>query len=430
VTDDPTALPATELSARIARRDLSAVDATTAYLERIKRLNPQLNAVIHVDVERALRAARRRDARGSPAGPLHGVPMTLKDSHRVAGFPTIVGNPDAPTRSSRTDGVVAARLRAAGAIVIGKTNVARDLGDFQTDNPVFGRTNHPSDPARTPGGSSGGAAAALAARLTPLEVGSDIAGSVRIPAAFCGVIGLKPTAGAIPLGGHVTEPVAHSRGGGVGAIATIGPMARTIDDIDLLLSVLTGRAGDEPSFSPGDLTLGVLPGLPGLRVAAEIVTAVQRLGESAALSGAKVEIVDPPMDARAMHDAYVRMYGAAARHGARWSTRTPGVHRLQQAVVAAWNDLLLRFDAILLPAAMCGPFPHRQTGAPIEVDGAPTPYWELLRHTEPFNLTGLPAISFPSPNDANGLPVGVQLVAAHGRDRWLVSAARWMAQGR
>jgi amidase len=268
VSDDPTQLSASELAAAISARSISPAEAVRAYLERIERLNPSLNAVIHLDADRALAAAAR-----PTAGRLCGVPMTQNDSHRVAGMPTIVGNPDAPRRPAPHDGFVAARLRAEGAILLGKTNVARDLADFQTSNPVHGRTNNPWDVLRTPGGSSGGAAAAVAAHLSPIEVGSDIAGSVRLPAAFCGVIGLKPTLGAISTRGHVTEPVTHPRGGGVGVLAAVGPMARTFDDIRLLLDVL-GAPGDASPFDPAATSLGVIGAFDGIPVAESIGAAI------------------------------------------------------------------------------------------------------------------------------------------------------------
>ncbi len=419
MSDDPTGLSASQLAAAISARSISPAEAVRAYLERIERLNPSLNAVIHLDAERALAAAAR-----PTAGRLSGVPMTLKDSHRVSGMPTVVGNPSASRQPAPRDGFVAARLRAEGAILLGKTNVARDLADFQTSNPVHGRANNPWDVERTPGGSSGGAAAAVAAHLSPIEVGSDIAGSVRLPAAFCGVIGLKPTLGAISTRGHVTEPVTHPRGGGVGVLATMGPMARTFDDIALLLDVL-GAPGDDSPFDPAATSLGVIDAFEGIPVAESIGAAITELAREARRNQVHVEHVAPPADLREHHRTWVDLHAAATSSGAAWGT-SAALRRRRAAARAAWDSLFGHHDAVLLPAVMCGPFTHRPTGTPIEVDGQPVPYWRLSTYTEPFNLTAHPAIAFPIGADASGLPIGVQLVARHGHDHWLVRAGAWL----
>src|SRR6267143_2007286 len=193
-------LPATELARRMRKRQLTAVEVLEAQLERIERHNPTLNAVVSLDAAGARKLARAADAalkRGGIPGPLHGVPMTLKDAHDVAGLRTTIGAVELD-RIAKEDGTVAARLRAAGAIIIGHSNVPPWLADHQAANPIFGRTANPWDTKRTPGGSSGGAAAALAAGMTPLEVGSDLVASIRLPAHFCGVYGLTPTEHRVP----------------------------------------------------------------------------------------------------------------------------------------------------------------------------------------------------------------------------------------
>lgn len=427
--DDFTSRSASELAAGMRTRRFSSAEVVAAFVDRIEALNPELNAVCHLDAERAMRAAARADsalASGTAVGPLHGVPVLLKDSHRVAGMPTVVGNPAVARRPARNDGAVAARLRGAGAILIGKSNVATDLADFQTDNPVFGRTNNPWDLARTPGGSSGGAAAAVAARFTPVEVGSDIAGSIRLPAHFTGIFGLKPTAGSIAVRGHVTEPARHARGGGVGALVTIGPLAHSPDDLHLLFQVLAQTSAARSSLRPGT-RLGLLPSLPGLRVAAAISASLLAAGEAAAGAGMRPDLIADPPPSAAQHKAYVRVYDAARRIGSRWKRR-PVLVAAEAAVRAEWDRLLLRHDAVILPVAMCTAFSHRPTGSPIEVDGDEVPYWGLSRFCEPFNLTGHPAITVPFGHDAEGMPIGIQVVARHGHDVWLIELASALAR--
>lgn len=242
----------TELANAIRTKQLSAVEALEAYMAQIERHNPNLNAVVHLDAEQACEKARQADealARGKVWGPLHGVPYTLKDAHSTAGMPTTVGFPLLADYIPNEDSTVAARLKAAGGILIGKSNVHIMLSDpLQTINPLFGRTNNPWDTNRTPGGSSGGAAAALASGMTPFEIGTDLAGSIRIPAHFTGLFGLKPTEHRVSLAGLIPDP--HGLPRSVRLMSSIGPMARTVEDLALLYSIIAGPDAATPTSIP------------------------------------------------------------------------------------------------------------------------------------------------------------------------------------
>ena len=295
---DLTDLGACELAATIRERRASSREVVQAFLARIERLNGPINAIVSLDEEGALRKAQQADearARGERVGPLHGVPVTLKDCHATAGIRTTAGHPpldQVPTR----DGVIAARLRGAGAIILGKTNVSRLLQDIQADNPIFGRTSNPWDLTRTSGGSSGGAAAALAARLTPLDVGSDFAGSIRIPAHFCGVFGLKPTEHRVSMAGQLPELSAAAR---APSLWSCGPMARSVDDLDLGLRVIAGADGS-PEIPPvpapqrvpmesKDLRIAWAPSFPGVPVQKAIRVALESLCNRWSNEGARLE---------------------------------------------------------------------------------------------------------------------------------------------
>src|SRR5437667_7893031 len=230
----------TQLAAAIRAGHISATEVLEAHLAQIDTHNPALNAIVTMDAEQARKRAHEADealARGEVWGPLHGVPFTLKDAHATAGLRTTTGFPPLAHYVPQEDGTVAARLRAAGGILMGKTNVPVMLADFQTSNPIFGRTNNPWDTARTPGGSSGGAAAALASGMTPFEIGTDLSASIRLPAHFCGVFGLKPTEHRVSLDGLIPGlPPPPS----VRIMSCIGPMARTVTDLALLYSIIAG----------------------------------------------------------------------------------------------------------------------------------------------------------------------------------------------
>lgn len=225
---------ATELATRIRQREVRATELLEACLARIAKYNPSLNAIVTLDEEGARERVREADAalaRGETWGQLHGVPMTLKDGHSVAGMRTTAGFEPLSDYVPHEDGTVAARLKAAGAIIVGKTNVPVLQDNFQTDNPIFGRTNNPWNLDHTPGGSGGGACAVVAAGLVALEVGSDLGGSIRIPAHFCGVFGLKPTEHRVSLAGHIPDLPGSPRG--IRIMNAIGPHARYVDDLSL-----------------------------------------------------------------------------------------------------------------------------------------------------------------------------------------------------
>src|SRR5215831_4773917 len=239
----------TQLAAAIRTREVSATEVLQAHLAQIARENPALNAVITLDGDGAEERAREADAalaRGEIWGPLHGVPFTLKDAHSTAEMRTTTGFPPLD-HVPKVDSTVTARLKGAGGILLGKTNVAMMLADYQTTNPIFGRTNNPWNVERTPGGSSGGAAAALAAGMTPFEIGTDLSASIRIPAHFCGVCGLKPTEQRVPLTGLIpglTTPRS------VRIMSCIGPMTRTVEDLALLYSIIAGPDGRDIEVQP------------------------------------------------------------------------------------------------------------------------------------------------------------------------------------
>src|SRR6184192_1924978 len=243
-TGDAVFSSTTELAGVIRAGHLSAREVLDAHLRQIASHNPALNAVITLDVERASERAQEADealARGQVWGPLHGVPFTLKDAHATAGMRTTTGFPPLADYVPQEDSTVTARLKAAGGILLGKTNVAMMLADFQTTNPIFGRTNNPWDTERTPGGSSGGAAAALASGMTPFEIGTDLSGSIRIPAHFCGLFGLKPTENRVSLAGLFPDP--HGTPRSIRLMSCIGPMARTVEDLGLIYSIIAGPDG-------------------------------------------------------------------------------------------------------------------------------------------------------------------------------------------
>jgi amidase len=435
---------ATELAAAIREGRVSSTDVLEAHLAQIARHNTTLNAVITLDEEGARRRAREADAalaHGELWGPLHGVPMTLKDGHSTAGMRTTAGYPPLANYVPAEDGMVAARLKAAGAIIMGKTNVSPRLLDIQSDNAIFGRTNNPWNLDRTPGGSSGGAAAALAIGMTPLEIGSDLAGSIRIPAHFCGVYGLKTTEHRVSLWGHIPDLPGAVRSHRI--MWSIGPLARSIEDLALAYRIVAGPDGRDPDVPPlpigelphiafKDLRIAWAPTFPGVPVAASTRNALHRVASEVERLGVGGEETLPGASFAEL--AKARAYlSRAVRLAFEPPSEDEPVPSLAEyytalhtrdAFIVEWEAFFARWDALLCPVAMRTAFPHCPTDTPLEVDGEQVNYWRVIGHCAPFNFTGHPVVVVPIGHDEDGLPIGMQIVGRRwGEERLLAIAA-------
>ncbi len=438
---------ATQLAGAIRAGDTSSTATLEAHLAQIERHNPALNAIVTLDAERAAARAWEADralARGEVWGPLHGVPFTLKDAHETAGLRTTVGFPPLADYVPQADGTVAARLAKAGGILLGKTNVPTMLADFQADNPIFGRTNNPWDRGRTSGGSSGGAAAAVAAGLTPFDIGTDLSGSIRLPAHFCGVYGLKPTEGRVSLIGVIPNPQDAPRS--VRLMSCIGPLARTVDDLDLLYRVIAGPDGRDtdvppvpldapPTLGLAGLRIAVAPTLPGLPVAAAIRAAIRRLADQLTDAGAIAEEVTLPaldftqdlMGAGALIGMLVGAFEQEEGQGSITLAQYLEALQRRDRSILVWEHFFASWDALLCPASMITAFPHCEPGLPLQVDGAATDYWMVSAHSTIFNYTGHPAVVLPYTQDCDGLPLGVQLVGKRWGEARLLGVAKALA---
>ena len=446
VTTDGVFSSTTQLAGAIRSGHVSAREVLSAHLAQIATHNPALNAVVTLDADRASERAREADealARGENWGPLHGVPFTLKDAHATSGVRTTTGFPPLAGYVPKEDGAVAARLKEAGGILIGKTNVPVMLADFQTSNPIFGRTNNPWDIARTPGGSSGGAAAALASGMTPFEIGTDLSASIRIPAHFCGVFGMKTTERRVPLTG-VIPGLPGPRP--LRIMSTIGPMARTAEDLALLYSIIAGPDGLDTEVPPvpvdqaaaielGNLRIAVASTLAAIPVAAEIRAAV---GQLAATLAPRCQVVEDPalpsLDFNqdlAGGGALVGMLIGAVQPGGQEPPATlaqylEALDRRDQSIVA-WEQFFEQWDVLICPASMTTAFPHCDPGSPLQVDDQEVAYWTVAAHGALFNYTGHPALVLPYTLDRAGLPIGIQLVGKRWSEARLLAVAEVLA---
>ncbi len=452
-TDDTVATwPARRLAAAIAAGELGSRELLAVYLDRVERLNPPLNAVVTVDAERALADAAAADdtrARGGVVGPLHGLPITIKDAIEVGGMRSTGGAVELTDHTPAADAPAVARLRAAGAVVFGKTNVPRWSGDLQTYNEVFGTTNNPWDVARTTGGSSGGAAAAVACGFTSFEVGTDIGGSVRMPSHFCGVFGLKPSFGVIPQRGYLD----HVGGGLTDAdINVFGPIARSADDLELLLSVLAGPEPERgvawrlelPAARHQELSgyrIGVWLEEPSCPLERDLRAVLRSTVDALATAGARVEEAHPPVDFEQQGALFTHLIvsaispsmpegvgDAASGSHLAWLRADDERARLR----SVWAEWFESYDLLLCPVLPLPAFPHDHTmpmtDRVLELDGKSVPYVSVLQWPGLIGVVGLPSAVPPLARTPAGLPVGMQVVAPYLRDRDAVHAAGLIAE--
>jgi amidase len=457
--------PASTVAAEIAARRLSAREYLEALRDRIARLNPALGLVVLMD-ERADAAALAADeavARGVPLGPLHGVAITVKDTLSTAGLRTTGGSAEFIDNVPAEDAQVVGALRRAGAIIFGKTNLPEFAADVQTDGPLFGPARNPWNPLYTTGGSSGGSAGAVAAGFSPVELGSDVAGSIRIPAAHCGVFGHKPSFGVVSLYGHVPFPRKHI----TPDMSVIGPLGRSVADLELLLDIIAGPGPmDQVAWR-----LELPTPRPVRRVAAwlddpycpvdrELRAVLESAAAVLAADGVQVDVGSPDefrlgIELRHSDEVFRRMLAGAASGGyppgriediaagrippgaelgeefvaqryREWLAATEQRARLR----ARWAEFFLRYDAILLPVAPNRVARHdrRPTAErSIMINGQTRPYWDQIVWAGLTGVSYLPSTVVPTGLDHCGLPMGIAIAGPYLEDRTTLAAARRLA---
>lgn len=456
------------LAAEIKAKRIGCLEALDHYWSRVERFNPTLNAIIVNCIDAARMRAREADAalaRGEIWGPLHGVPMTVKESNDVVGLPTTWGLPAYKDNIAKTNGVAVDRLRAAGAVIFGKTNVPVLLADWQTFNPIYGTTNNPWNLKLSPGGSSGGSSAALAAGLTGLEFGSDIGASIRNPAHYCGIFGHRPSYGIVPMRGQLFP-------GNVAPVDffTAGPMARSAGDLAMALDIMAGpdrldAAGWRLALPPyrerplSDFKIAIIYDNNNSRVDQEVQDRLKALVAFLRSRGATVsETASPEVDFDEAHEIYIKLLRAAVSssqsdeafqrnhafarslapedrsyHGRMmraftmfhrdWLAADETRHRMGYK----WAAFFEQYDLLLCPAAASAATPHDHVGERyqrnIQVNGKPVPATDQLFWAGISTVVDLPASVAPIGLTPAGLPVGVQIVGAGYADRTCIGFA-------
>ena len=454
--NDLTFLPAVQMAEQIRHRKISPVELVEAHLRKIKKLNPVLNAFVQVDAEGAFRQAREAEVavrRGAKLGALHGVPVSIKISIEVAGFRCEAGTKLRQGTVASQDAPLVSRLRDAGAIILGTTNTPELLMAWETDNLLYGRTNNPWDLTRTPGGSSGGEAAAIASGMSAAGVGSDGGGSIRVPAHFSGICGLKPTPGRIPATGHFPNSV-----GPFALIGVVGPMARTVADLKVLFEVMQGPDIGDPSAAPVPVRWPSHAELKGIRigyfeddgrtpVTADTRAAVRTAAEALTRAGFQVEPFRPD-GLELARQLWWKFFGIAGGmllgpmtrgHEAElspilkqflsWVEAEPS--HTGESLLDAWiqRDAIRMqvfaqmrdYPVLLCPVAAIPAFKHGERRW--QIDGKTVEYLDAWSYTEWFNLLGTPAAVVPVGQSPEGLPIGVQISARPWEEELVLSVA-------
>jgi Asp-tRNA(Asn)/Glu-tRNA(Gln) amidotransferase A subunit family amidase len=473
-TSDLTSLSAIEMARLVRGRSISPVELTKAHLARIDRLNSKLNAFVQVDVEGAMKRARAAEAdvlANNELGLLHGVPLSIKSSIEVAGMRCEAGTKIRAGHVAQSDAPLVQRLRSAGAIVLGMTNTPEFLMAWETDNLLYGRTNNPWDLSRTAGGSSGGEAAAIASSCSAGGVGSDGGGSVRVPAHFCGICGLKPTPGRIPASGHYPQSV-----GPFALLGVVGPMARTVEDVKALFEVMQGADIGDPSAAPvpvrwpewrstGDDArsstrktvkprIGFFEDDGQTPVSRETREAIRKAAEALRNAGFEVEPFRPD-GLEKVRELWWKFFGTAGgmllgpllrgheselspilKEFSSWVAQE--VPHTAQSLLNAWIqrdivrmqvfDQMEPFPVLLCPVASVPAFRHGERSW--NIDGNKVKYLDAWRYSAWFNLLGMPGLVVPMSKSEEGLPIGVQLVAQPWQEELVLAVGELLERER
>ena len=472
---------ASQLSQMIREREISSLEVVNAYLEQIEKYNDKINAVITLDIDRAKQKAIEADAaiaRGEDWGLLHGVPVTIKDTLATEGIRTTAGYPPLKNNVPQQDATTVARLKAAGAIIIGKTNLPKLAIDYQSNNPIFGRTNNPWGLDYTSGGSSGGSASAIAAGFSALDLGSDFGGSVRLPAHYCGVCGFMPTDGRVATTGHI--PPLPGQPKYVRTMLRVGALARSVADLELCLPLIAGADNRQPEIPPvaldkpankelSELKIAWTYGYDFLPISRDTQLCIRDLINL--LTDAGIELTkSQPTDIEWLEIltnygvlSFFELFASTSsvkdifrgfkfaltneflaqtqtKYSSPFRQKTgrafpPSLAKYKAILtdrdraIAEMDRFMDRWDAWICPVSLSPAFPHCNLGEPIEVDGVKFPY--LLAcggYTMPLNFTGNPVAVIPIGKTQFGLPIGIQIVGKRWQDLGILAIANQISQ--